>query len=88
MRLLFQLLAPHYVLVFLATYVYKPRLTAMVKRFNQECRERSNIVDEVKIQGINQISTLYEVNLPLLEKLLLNSCRPYQAGGFLQKEQL
>jgi hypothetical protein len=43
-KILIQLIMPHYVLVVLMTYVYKPRLAHMIYRFKEDLMNTNKIV--------------------------------------------
>ena len=53
LKMIFQLITPHYILIVLTTYIYKPRLTHMISQFKDEIIRRNTIIQHLKMHGFN-----------------------------------
>lgn len=84
--MLFHLAAPHYLLVCMATYVYKPRLRFIIDKFKKDLKDRCLLIDELKTRGFDKVGSVYSMNMERLESVINKTYSPYQDGGFIQPD--
>mmetsp|Transcript_39328 Transcript_39328/g.60101 ORF Transcript_39328/g.60101 Transcript_39328/m.60101 type:complete len:95 (+) Transcript_39328:975-1259(+) len=83
LNMVLQLIAPHYILIALTAYIYKPRLSHMIESFQAEMKRRNLIVKHLKVSGLSQLGAVYEANCRNLETLINNQYQRYKNGGFV-----
>jgi hypothetical protein len=81
-----QLLAPHYIFVCLLTYVYKPRLAYMLRKFKADAALKVNSAHQLALHGVHQTGALCKANVAKLEKALDKFYAPFQTGGFVDPD--